>query len=71
MFRKKINREEISKLINFYEDDNFFDLIDSCLEKNYIKVKKIINNNNFNNNDSIIIIRSLISRLKELIELKN
>ena len=68
--KKKINREEISKLINFYEDENFFVLIDSCLEKNYIKVKKIINNNNFNNNDSIIIIRSLISRLKRLIDLK-
>ena len=68
--KKNINREEISKLINFYEDENFFVLIDSCLEKNYIKVKKIINNNNFNNNDSIIIIRSLISRLKRLIDLK-
>tara|TARA_B100000700_G_scaffold331712_1_gene467410 strand:+ start:6353 stop:7339 length:987 start_codon:yes stop_codon:yes gene_type:complete len=68
--KRKISRNEISKLINFNGDDNYFELIDNCLSKNYIKVGKIINNNNFSKNDSIILIRSFLSRLKRLIELK-
>ena len=66
----KINREEILKLINFYEDENYFDLIDNCLAKNKVKVLKIINNNLYSNGDAIILIRSFLSRLKRLIELK-
>ena len=66
----KINREEILKLINFYEDENYFDLIDNCLAKNKVKILKIINNNVYSNGDAIILIRSFLSRLKRLIELK-
>jgi len=68
--KNKINRNEILKLINLHGDENFFELIDYCLAKNFTKVINIINNNSFNKNDSIILIRSLISRLKRLIELK-
>ena len=68
--KNNINREEILKLINFYEDDNYFDLIDNCLAKNKVKVLKIINNNVYSNTDAIILIRSFLSRLKRLIELK-
>ena len=39
-------------------------------QKNRSKVNKIINNNNYSNNESIILIRSLLARLKRLIELK-
>ena len=53
-----------------YEDENYFELIDNCLAKNHVKVNKIINNNTFNNND-IILIRTFLSKLKRLIELKN
>ena len=68
--RKKINRNEILKLVNLFEDENYFELIDSCLSKNNKKVCKIINNKTFNKNESIILIRTFLSRLKRLIELK-
>ena len=68
--RNKVNRDEISKLINSYDDENYFELIDNCLAKNKNKVSKILNNTNFSNSESIILIRSLISRLKRLMELK-
>ena len=66
----KITKYEIIKLINFYDDENYFELIDQCLTKNHSKVIKIINNNYFGKNDSIILIRSFLSRLKRIIELK-
>jgi len=68
--KNKISRNEIIKLINLYENENYFELIDYCLAKDLNKVCKIINNNSFNKNDSIILIRSFLSRLKRLIELK-
>ena len=68
--KNKINREELIKLINLYEDYNYFELIDSCLSKNHKIVCKIINSKTFNNNDAIIILRSFSLRLKRLIELK-
>ena len=68
--KNKINREQIIKLINPYENENYFELIDSCLAKNYKIVGKIINSNIFGKEDSIILIRLFISRLKRLIELK-
>ena len=64
-FDKKINRDQIIKLINVYEDENYFELIDNCLAKNQVKVNKIINNNTFNNNETIILIRTFLSRLKD------
>jgi len=68
--KNKISRSEILKLINLHGDENLFELIDYCLAKNLSKVINIINNNSFNKSDAIILIRSLISRLKRLIELK-
>ena len=68
--KNKISRGEILKLINLHGDENLFELIDYCLAKNLTKVINIINNNSFNKSDSIILIRSIISRLKRLIELK-
>ena len=68
--KNKISRDEILKLINLYEDENYFELIDNCLSKNHKIVSKIINGKTFNNNESIILIRSFLIRLKRLIELK-
>ncbi len=68
--KKSITRQEILKLINLYEDENYFELIDNCLSKNFKKVSKIINNSIFQKTDSLILIRSFLSRLKRLIELK-
>ena len=68
--KKTISNDEIIKLINLNHSENYFELIDNCLAKNHKKVCKIINNNSFGKTDSIILIRSFISRLKRLIELK-
>ncbi len=59
------------KLINVYDDENFFELIDHCLIKNHKKVSSIINSHTFSKSDSIILIRSFLSRLKRLIALKS
>ena len=68
--KKKITKEEIHKLTNSYEKESYFELVDSCLSKNKPAVQKIINNTSFNKSDSIIIIRSFLSRIKRLLELK-
>ena len=68
--KNKITKEEILKLVSSQEDENYFELIDLCLAMNHYKVINIINNNSFNKNDTIILIRSFLSRLKRLIELK-
>ncbi len=68
--KNTISRSEILKLINLYENENYFELIDNCLSKNRNKVNKIINEKTFNNNDAIILIRFFIARIKRLLELK-
>ena len=45
--KKKITREEILKLVNLYDNENYFELIDNCLSKNHKRVCNIINNNNY------------------------
>ena len=67
--KNKINRDEILKLVNLYEDENYFELIDNCLAKNHSKVNNIINNNLFGSDESIILLRTFLSRLKRLAEL--
>ena len=37
---------KLVKLINLYENENYFELIDNCLSKNRNKVNKIINEKN-------------------------
>ena len=68
--KDKISREEIIKLTNLHEDENYFELVDNCLAKNHNKVCKIINSNSFTKTETIIIIRSFLSRIKRLIGLK-
>ena len=68
--KNKITKEEILKLVSSQEGENYFELIDLCLAMNHYKVINIINNNSFNKNDAIILIRSFLSRLKRLVELK-
>ena len=46
-------------------------MTDNCLSKNLKRTVKIINENNFSAEDCIIIIRSLLSKSKRLLKLKN
>jgi DNA polymerase-3 subunit delta len=66
---KKINSENISKLINLNENHSISELIDNCLAKNKKKIINILNENNFNNEDCIIIARSFLIKAKKLLAL--
>ena len=66
---KKINNENISKLINLSENHSISELIDNCLAQNKKKIISILNENNFSNEDCIIIIRSFIMKAKKLLVL--
>jgi DNA polymerase-3 subunit delta len=66
---KKVNNENISKLINLSENHSISELIDNCLAKNEKKIIGILNENNFSNEDCIMIIRSFIIKAKKLLAL--
>ncbi len=66
---KKINTDNISKLINLNENHSISELIDNCLAKNEKKIISILNENNFSNEDCIVIIRSFIIKAKKLLAL--
>ena len=69
--KKKINLNEILKLTNLNENDNFSELVDICLAKNEKKLINIINENNFSNEDTILIIRIFLSKTKRLIKIND
>ena len=69
--KKNISNEDIIDITNLSENYTVFELVDNYLAKNQKKVSKIINENNFVNDDSIIILRTLLSRSKRLLKLKN
>ena len=64
---KKIDSENISKLINLSENHSISELIDNCLAKNKKKIINILNENNFSNEDCIIIARSFLVKAKKLL----
>ena len=66
---KKINSENISKLINLSENHSISELIDNCLAQNKKKIISILNENNFSNEDCIMITRSFIIKAKKLLAL--
>ena len=66
---KKINSENIPKLINLSENHSVSDLIDNCLAKNKKKIINILNENNFSNEDCIMITRSFLIKAKKLLAL--
>ncbi|MDC0940064.1 DNA polymerase III subunit delta [Candidatus Pelagibacter sp.] len=68
---KKINRENISKLINLTENHSISELVDNCLAQNKKKIISILNENNFSNEDCIMITRSFIIKAKKLLNLSS
>ena len=64
---KKITDDAIKKLINLSENHSISELIDNCLEKNKIKLIKILNENIYSNDDCIIILRALLNKSKKLL----
>jgi DNA polymerase-3 subunit delta len=66
---KKIDSENISKLINLNENHSISELVDNCLAKNQKKTISILNENNFSNEECIMITRSFLIKAKKLLEL--
>jgi DNA polymerase III subunit delta len=66
---KKIDSENISKLINLSENHSISELVDNCLVQNKKKIISILNENNFSNEDCIMIIRSFLIKSKKLLAL--
>ena len=64
---KRIDSENISKLINLSENHSISELVDNCLAKNKKKIINILNENNFSNEDCIIIARSFLIKAKKLL----
>jgi DNA polymerase-3 subunit delta len=66
---KRINTENISKLVNLNENHSISELIDNCLAKNKKKIISILNENNFSNEDCVMITRSFLIKAKKLLTL--
>ena len=64
---KKITDDIIKKLINLSENHSISELIDNCLEKNKIKLIKILNENIYSNDDCIVILRTLLNKSKKIL----
>ncbi len=68
---KKINSENLVKLVNLYENYSISELIDNCLAKNHKKIVGILNENNFTNDDCILITRVFLNKSKKILKLSN
>ena len=66
---KKIDYEIVSKLTNLSENYGVNILVDSYLSKNKKSLFKILNENNYSNEDCILILRSILSKSKKLLNL--
>ena len=68
--KRKINIEDVIKLTNLAENYSISELADNCLSKNINKINKIFNENIFSVDDCILIVRTLLSKSKRLLEIK-
>ena len=67
---KKISTEDIFKLSNLAGNYNASELTDNCLAKNIKKTANILNENNYSNEDCILIVRTLLTKTKRLLQLQ-
>ena len=67
--KKQITNEEILKLVNLSENHSINELINFCLAKNAKQTLNILNDNNFSNEDCFIIIRTMLKKTKNLLDL--
>ncbi len=67
--KKNITHHEIIKLTNLADNYSASELIDHSLAKNTRKTVTILNENNYSDEDNIIVIRTLLAKLKRLLEI--
>ena len=68
--KEKITIDEVIKLTNLAENYSISELADNCLSKNIKKINKIFNENVFSVDDCILIVRTLLTKSKRLLEIK-
>ena len=67
---QKITIEHILKISNLAQNYNVSELVDNCLSKNLKKTINILNENNYSSDDCILILRTLLSKSKRLLKIK-
>ncbi len=68
--KKSVDIEEIILLTNTSKNYSVNELVDNYLSKNTRKINKILNENLFNNEDCMIILRTMLSKSKRLLKLR-
>ena len=69
--RSDIKLDELKTLLNSNEEMNLSDLVNYCLLKNERKTLFLLNENNFYTEDMIIIVRTFLSKVKKLLEIRS
>lgn len=69
--KHKLSTEDVLKLSNIAENYSVFELSDNYLAKNSKKVSNILNENNYSPEDCILIIRTILSKSKRLLKIRN
>lgn len=69
--KTKVSVEDILKLSNLAENYSVYELSDNYLAKNSKKVSNILNENNYSPEDCILIIRTILSKSKRLLKIRN
>ena len=69
--KKTLDVEDVIKLSNIAENYTVFELSDNYLAKNSKKVSNILNENNYSSEDCILIIRTILSKSKRLLRIRN
>ena len=67
--KKKINLRAVQKLTNLNENYGVNELADNYLEKNKKNIAKILNENIYSDEDCILILRTVLSKSKRLINI--
>ena len=67
--KKKIDLKVVQKLTNLNENYGVNELADNYLEKNKRNIAKILNENNYSDEDCILILRTVLSKSKRLINI--
>ena len=68
--KKSIDIKDVVLLTNISKNYSVNELVDSYLAKNTKKIYRILNENIFSNEDCILILRSLLSKSKRLLKLR-
>ncbi len=67
--KKRLDTEDLLKLINLIENHSLSELVNNCLAKNHQKTIKMLNENLYSNEDCVLILRTFLSKSKKILKL--